>query len=93
MQLKSSLRARWLINTLGVILALGMVCVLAVTALFANYYYSNMRSDLHDRAESTAIFFADYLNQSYNAPDYIRDQGSYGNAYHPNLYGCGSCHP
>ena len=66
MQLKSSLRARWLINTLGVILALGMVCVLAVTALFANYYYSNMRSDLHDRAESTAIFFADYLNQSYN---------------------------
>ena len=66
MKLKSSLRARWLINTLGVILALGMVCVLAVTALFANYYYSNMRSDLYDRAESTADFFADYLNQSYN---------------------------
>ena len=66
MQLKSSLRARWLINTLGVILALGMVCVLAVTALFANYYYSNMRSDLYERAESTADFFADYLNQSYN---------------------------
>ena len=66
MQLKSSLRARWLINTLGVILALGMVCVLAVTALFANYYYSNMRSDLYERAESTADFFADYLNQRYN---------------------------
>ena len=66
MKLKSSLRARWLINTLGVILALGMVCVLSVTALFANYYYSNMRSDLYDRAESTADFFADYLNQSYN---------------------------
>ncbi len=66
MNLKSSLRVRWLINTLGVILALGMVCVLALTALFANYYYSNMRSDLHDRAESTAVFFADYLNQSYN---------------------------
>ena len=66
MKLKSSLRARWLINTLGVILALGMVCVLAVTALFANYYYSNMRSDLYDRAKSTADFFADYLNQSYN---------------------------
>ena len=66
MKLKSSLRARWLINTLGVILALGMVCVLAVTALFSNYYYSNMRSDLYERAESTADFFADYLNQSYN---------------------------
>jgi len=65
-KLKSSLRMRWLINTLGVILALGMVCVLSITAIFANYYYSNMRSDLHDRAESTAVFFADYLNQSYN---------------------------
>ena len=65
MKLKSSLRMRWLINTLGVILALGMVCVLSVTAIFANYYYSNMRSDLHSRAESTAVFFAEYLNQSY----------------------------
>ena len=66
MNLKSSLRMRWLVNTLGVILALGMVCVLSVTAIFANYYYSNMRSDLQDRSESTAVFFADYLNQSYN---------------------------
>lgn len=66
MKLKSSLRMRWLINTLGVILALGMVCVLALTAIFSNYYYSNMRSDLYDRAESTASFFAEYLNQSYN---------------------------
>jgi signal transduction histidine kinase len=57
---------RWLINTLGVILALGMVCVLALTAIFSNYYYSNMRSDLYDRADSTASFFAEYLNQSYN---------------------------
>ena len=66
MQLKSSLRMRWLINTLGVILALGMVCVLTVTAVFASHYYSSMRSDLYDRAEATASFFADYLNQSYN---------------------------
>ena len=66
MNLKSSLRKRWLINTLGVIFALGMVCVLTLTALLANQYYSNMRSDLHDRAENTAVFFADYLNQSYN---------------------------
>ena len=66
MQFKSSLRMRWLINTLGVILALGMVCVLTITAVFSNHYYSSMRSDLHDRAEATASFFADYLNQSYN---------------------------
>lgn len=66
MNLKSSLRLRWLVNTLGVILALGLVCVMAVTAVFAAHYYTNVRSDLHERAEVTADFFAEYLNQSYN---------------------------
>ncbi len=66
MKLNSSLRLRWLTNTLGVILALGLVCVLAVTAVFATHYYSNVRSDMHERAEVTADFFAEYLNQSYN---------------------------
>ena len=66
MNLKNSLRKRWLVNTLGVIFALGMVCVLLVTAVFSMYYYSNVQSDLYERAESTAEFFANYLNQSYN---------------------------
>ena len=63
----TGLRKRWLLNTVGVIFALGMVCALAITAYFAAHYYSNMRSDLEFRAESTTEFFADYLNQSYNA--------------------------
>jgi len=40
---------------------------LAITAYFAAYYYSNMRSDLQFRAESSTEFIAGYLNQSYNA--------------------------
>jgi len=63
----TGLRKRWLLNTVGVICALGMVCVLAITAYFAAYYYSNMRSDLQFRAESSTEFIAGYLNQSYNA--------------------------
>jgi len=66
MKRTSGLRKRWLINTVGVVFALGLVCVLAVTALFANYYYSNMLSDLNGRAESTSDFFADYIDQDYN---------------------------
>ncbi len=61
-----SLRRRWLRNTVGVIVALGMVCVLAVTASFATYYYSNMESDMQFRAKTTTEFFADYLDQNYN---------------------------
>ena len=66
MNIVSGLRKRWLINTVGVILALGMVCVLAVTASFAAYYYSNMRSDMYNRAETTTDFFAGYVNLDYN---------------------------
>lgn len=61
------LRRRWLTNTIAVVLALGLVCVLAVTAAFAAYYYSAMESDMHYRARATTDFFADYLNQSYKA--------------------------
>ena len=62
----NGLRRRWLMNTVGVIFALGMVCVLAVTASFAAYYYSSMESDLRYRARTTTEFFADYINQNYN---------------------------
>ena len=61
------LRKRWVVNTLSVFCALGLVCVLVVTAVFATYYYSSMRSDLGYRARTTTEFFAEYLNQSYNA--------------------------
>ena len=60
------LRKRWLLNTISVVFALGLVCVLAVTASFAAYYYSNMESDMKNRAKTTTDFFADYINQSYN---------------------------
>ena len=60
------LRKRWLLNTVGVVCVLGILCVLAVTASFSAYYYSNVESDLRDKAEETADFFADYLNQNYN---------------------------
>lgn len=60
------LRKRWLLNTVGVVCILGLLCVMAVTASFSAYYYSNVESDLRKRAEETADFFSDYLNLNYN---------------------------
>ena len=60
------LRQRFLLNTVSVVFALGLVCVMAVTASFAAYYYSNMQADMHNRARTTTEFFADYINQNYN---------------------------
>lgn len=59
------LRKRWLTNTVSIISALGMVCVLAVTATFAAYYYSNMESDMRFRAETTTNFFEEYIDLDY----------------------------
>ena len=59
------LQKRWLLNTASVVVALGLVCVLAVTASFSAYYFSNMESDLKYRARSTTEFFADYIDQTY----------------------------
>ncbi len=61
----SSLRSRWLTNTLVIFCALGVVCVLAITVTFAGYYYSNMRSDMENRALQTSQFFSNYIGQNY----------------------------
>ncbi len=60
------LRKRWLLNTASVVIALGLVCVMAVTASFAAYYYSTMEADMKYRARTTTEFFADYIDQTYN---------------------------
>ncbi len=60
------LRKRWLMNTASVVIALGLVCVMAVTASFSSYYYSNMESDMTYRAKTTTEFFAEYIDQTYN---------------------------
>ena len=61
----SSLRRRWILQTVGIVCALGLLCVLGVTAAFTQSYYSNMESGMRDRAQSTAEYFDQYLNQSY----------------------------
>ena len=60
------LQKRWLLNTASVVVAVGLLCVLVVTASFSAYYFSNMESDLKYRARSTSDFFADYIDQTYN---------------------------
>ena len=60
------LRRRWLINTAGTVCALGLVCVVLITLAFAGYYYSSMESDMRQRAETAAEFFATVTDQSYD---------------------------
>ena len=73
------LRKRWFMNTVGVVCALGIVCVLAVTLAFSAYYYSSMEADLRYRARTTADFFEDYLSLSYK--DYYQSCINYAKSF------------
>ncbi len=73
------LRRRWLLNTVSVVLALGLVCALGITAAFATYYYSAMESDLRFRARSGADFFAEYQDLNYN--EYYQSCITYANTF------------
>ncbi len=73
------LRRRWLLNTVSVVAAVGLVCVFGITAAFTAYYYSAMESDMRYRARTTTDFFADYQNQNYN--DYYQSCITYAQTF------------
>lgn len=73
------LRKRWIVNTVAVVTALGLACVMIIVTAFSAYYYSSMESDMRYRARATTDFFADYLNQSYN--DYYQSCITYAQTF------------
>lgn len=67
MMKRKSLKRRWLLNTVGVVLALGLVCVMALTAVYAASCYSGMQSDMEDRAKSAREYFSKHQDLSHDA--------------------------
>ncbi len=54
------IRRRWLVNSVGSIMALVIVALLCFSMIFINYCYSSLRSSLTSQAESTADFISSY---------------------------------
>lgn len=79
MKKAGGLRKRWLINTIGVVFALGLACVAAITFSFAVYYYNGMESDLSYRAKSTVDYFTNHINHDYN--EYYQSCINYANSF------------
>lgn len=79
MKKSGGLRKRWIMNTVGVVCILGLVCVLVVTAVFAAYYYSAMESDMMYRARNSTNFFTAYLNQNYS--EFYQSCVNYANGF------------
>lgn len=64
-----SLRRRWFLNTSGVVFALGIVCVLAVTAVFAAHYYANLEASLQTQNRTVTGLFSD--NTALEQPQFL----------------------
>lgn len=60
------LKGRWLRNTLSIVLAIVLLCVTALSATVAAYYYSNMEAGLRSKARTSTLFFETYVGQSYH---------------------------
>lgn len=66
MKKRQSLQKRWLVNTIRMVLIVGLLSVIAVTALYAFLRHGQIESDLMDRAESLSHYFSDPIDQSYD---------------------------
>ena len=51
-----NLHKRWLTNITLVIVAVGVVCVAAITASYAAYCYKNIDADLQNRARTCLLY-------------------------------------
>ena len=79
MKKRKSLRRRWLINTISLVFAVGLVCVIAITAAYGVFCYSSVRSNMKDRASSAQAFFTDLEVGSYE--EYMRQCALYAQTF------------
>ena len=73
------LRKRWLINSLGPIFMVALLCVAVFSVSIANYYYTGMRTGLESKAKEAANAFNTYSMNSYN--EYIQMARSYTESF------------
>ncbi len=61
---RKSIRRRWMLNSIGVVLVVVVVAVAAFSLAMANYYYSTMSSSMESSVEYMARWFSDYDSAS-----------------------------
>ena len=73
------LRRRWLLNTVGTVSAVGLVCVLTITAVFAGYCYKTVETNLWNLAEMVTDYFENSASQSQS--EYYRNCAAYASSF------------
>lgn len=75
----NGLRKRWLMNTVGLVIFIGLTVAIALSCCFAFFSYNQTEQALRDRAEQTTEFFDGYQNLSYH--DFYRSCMQYAQQF------------
>ena len=59
------LRRKWFLNTIRIVGTFGIVCMFAITAVFAGYYYSSLESDMRYHTDMASEFVLELSDLSY----------------------------
>lgn len=73
-----SIKGRWMVNSLSLVVAILCIVVIIVAISVSGYYYLDVNQNLTNRAKTTAIFFDNYLAKDYeqfytNAETYVSE--------------------
>ncbi len=60
-----SIRVRWMLIGTGVVLALVIIAVAALSFSIYSYYYAGMRASLEAKAKTASEFFVSYVSRTY----------------------------
>ncbi|MDR3207737.1 MAG: HAMP domain-containing histidine kinase [Oscillospiraceae bacterium] len=63
-RLYKGIRARWLVNSLGLVFMIVLVAVSAYSVAAANYYTTGVMANVESNARATSSFFSRYINTS-----------------------------
>ncbi len=60
-----SIRVRWMLIGTGVVFALVIIAVAALSFSIYSYYYAGMRASLEAKAKTASEFFVNYVSRTY----------------------------
>ena len=75
------IRRRWLLNSVGILVMILAVAVVAFSLFVKNYYGSSIRTDMESKARTAASYFSSYFNSYSSDGDYFTAAQDYVSSF------------
>lgn len=75
------IRRRWLINSVGILVMILAVVVVAFSLFIKNYYHDSILTDMENKARTAANYFSSYFNSYSSEGDYLTAAQDYVSSF------------